>query len=128
MAKRRRKKKTKINWAVIIPITLLGLVALIYWLYTAERIKHSKFVRYSGFKIDIPDNFEIHGIDVSRYQSFIDWQSVKAMKVKDVRIGFAFIKATEGLTNVDGQFRRNWRKAEEAGMIKGAYHFFVAST
>ncbi len=79
MAKRRRKKKTKINWAVIIPITLLGLVALIYWLYTAERIKHSKFVRYSGFKIDIPDNFEIHGIDVSRYQSFIDWQSVKAM-------------------------------------------------
>ncbi len=127
MAKRRRKKNKKIKRAIIIPLTLLGLAALIYWLYTAERIKHSKFVRYPGFQIDIPDNFEIHGIDVSKYQSFIDWPSVKAMKVKNVRIGFAFIKATEGLSNLDGQFRRNWRKAEEAGMVKGAYHFFVAT-
>ena len=129
MAKQRRKKKkkTKINWPLLIPIILLALFALIYWLYTSERIRHAKFSRYSGFGIDIPDNFEIHGIDVSKYQDFIDWPSVKAMKVRDVQITFAFMKATEGAANVDKQFRRNWRKAGEAGIVRGAYHFFVAT-
>lgn len=128
MAKqRRKKKKSKINWLLLVPIILLALIALIYWLYTRERIQHAKFVRYSGFNIDIPENFEIHGIDVSKYQDFIDWPSVKSMKVNDVKIGFAFIKATEGATNVDRQFSRNWRKAGDAGMTRGAYHFFVAT-
>ena len=49
------------------------------------------------------------------------------MKVNDVRIGFAFIKATEGLGNVDKQFKRNWKKAAQAGVTRGAYHFFVAT-
>jgi lysozyme len=47
------------------------------------------------------------------------------MKVQDVQIGFAFIKATEGLGNVDKQFKRNWKKSAEAGVIRGAYHFFL---
>jgi lysozyme len=48
------------------------------------------------------------------------------MKDGDVKIGFAFIKATEGIDNVDDQFRRNWLKAEEQNICKGAYHFFIA--
>jgi lysozyme len=128
MAKRKRTKKKpgKSRWWVI-PVIVVALATLIYALYTIERIRHSKFVRYAGFKIDIPGNFSIHGIDVSKYQDFIDWHSVRDMKVNDVKIGFAFIKATEGVANVDRQFRRNWRKAGEAGMIKGAYHFFLAT-
>jgi lysozyme len=128
MAKRKstNKKSRKSKWWIV-PVILVALAILIYTLYTVERIRHSKFVRYPGFKIDLPDNYQIHGIDVSKYQDFIDWQSVKAMEVNDVKIGFAFIKATEGVANVDVQFRRNWRKAESAGMIKGAYHFFLAS-
>jgi lysozyme len=47
------------------------------------------------------------------------------MKVKDVKIGFSFMKATEGLVNVDKQFRRNWKKASEIGLPRGAYHFFL---
>ena len=128
MAKqRRKKKKKKIDWVLLIPIILLALAGLIYWLYTSERIRHAKFSRYPGFSIDIPDNFTIHGIDVSKYQDFIDWPSVKSMKVKDINISFAFMKATEGASNVDKQFRRNWRKAGEAGITRGAYHFFVAT-
>ena len=48
------------------------------------------------------------------------------MKDGNVKIGFAFIKATEGVGNVDEQFRRNWLKAEEQNICKGAYHFFIA--
>jgi lysozyme len=49
------------------------------------------------------------------------------MEVKDVKLGFAVIKATEGLSRVDWQYRRNWRKAKEAGITRGAYHFFLAT-
>jgi len=126
MAKRKSKKKNSGNkWLLIIPVVIAALIVLIYFLYKAENIRKAKFVRYPAFGIDIPESYEIHGIDVSRFQSYIDWPSVKEMKVQDVRIGFAFIKATEGLGNVDKQFKRNWKKAEEAGVTRGAYHFFL---
>ncbi|MCG7859957.1 glycoside hydrolase family 25 protein, partial [Flavihumibacter sediminis] len=69
---------------------------------------------------------QIHGIDVSKYQQRINWEAVKAMRAEDVKIGFVFIKATEGLGNMDQQFRRNWKYAREAGLPRGAYHFFIA--
>ncbi len=37
------------------------------------------------------------------------------------------MKATEGIGNTDPQFERNWKRSKEAGMIRGAYHFFIAS-
>lgn len=81
-------------------------------------------VRYKEFGISIPGNYEIHGIDVSRYQQSISWKQVKEMSVRDVRLHFAFIKATEGNNLVDPFFKRNWNKSKEAGMVRGAYHFF----
>lgn len=128
MAKRKPKKKnTKRKWLIIIPFLLVASATTGYLWYKYSSLKRAKFVRYPAFGIDIPDSYEIHGIDVSKYQSFIDWPSVKEMKVNDVRIGFAFIKATEGLGNVDRQFKRNWKKAAEANVTRGAYHFFLAT-
>jgi len=60
----------------------------------------------------------IQGIDVSRWQGEIDWQSVK-----DAGTRFAFIKATEGGDHLDPSFRRNWSEAKKAGVARGAYHF-----
>ncbi len=102
------------------------LVGGMLW-YKYVVLQRAKFVKYPAFGIEIPDSYEIHGIDVSWYQNYIDWPSVRAMEVKDVKIGFAFIKATEGLSNVDKQFRRNWKQAREAGISRGAYHFFLAN-
>jgi len=89
--------------------------------------KEGKFVHYEEFGIEVPVNYEIHGIDVSKYQRQINWEAVRKMEVGNIRLGFAFIKATEGLGNVDSQFRRNWKKAKEVGMPRGAYHFFLAT-
>ncbi len=126
MAKRnKKKKKSRWLWWLVIPIIFISVAAVIYVWYTWLRIERSKFVRYAGFGIDLPVNYSIHGIDVSRYQSYIYWPAVKRMKVNDVKIGFSFIKATEGLENIDKQFRRNWTKASEAGLPRGAYHFFL---
>jgi lysozyme len=126
MAKRKAKKnKSNKKYWIIIPLVLVGASLTGYIYYKLIKITHAKFVRYPAFGIDIPESYEIHGIDVSKYQDYIDWPSVAEMKVNDVRIGFAFIKATEGLGNVDRQFKRNWKKAKEAGIARGAYHFFL---
>lgn len=86
----------------------------------------SSDVFYPDFQISIPGGYKIHGIDVSKYQSVINWKEVSEMNADGIKIGFAFIKATEGVGNVDNQFRRNWLKAEEQNICKGAYHFFIA--
>ena len=65
-----------------------------------------------------PQDFPIHGIDVSKFQGLIDWDSVRASGVK-----FAWIKATEGGDYVDPMFWRNWQDAKAAGLPRGAYHF-----
>ena len=120
-----RRKKTKKKWWILLIVfaaTLAFMLGYDWWLS-----RKSRFVRYPAFGISIPENYLIHGIDVSRYQSIISWDAVKEMKVKNVQLGFVFIKATEGIVNTDPQFRRNWKKSKQAGMIRGAYHFFLAT-
>lgn len=80
---------------------------------------------YKSFNIPIPKRYGIHGIDVSSYQGKIDWKMVKSMKEDDVFITYAFIKATEGISSVDPYFQRNWREAPKAGIVCGAYHYFI---
>src|SRR5215471_14990910 len=62
------------------------------------------------------------GIDVSHFQGKVDWNRVKA-----AGMAFAFAKATEGTTNNDAMFATNWPAIKNAGLLRGAYHFFRAS-
>lgn len=125
MPSRRRKKKLT-RW--IISLGIAAFVVAGAWLgYRWLAYKKARSTRYPEFGISIPDEYIIHGIDVSRYQHIIAWESVKEMKVDRIQLGFAFIKATEGLGNTDPQFRRNWKKAKSSDIIRGAYHFFIAT-
>jgi lysozyme len=89
--------------------------------------RKARLTHYREFGIGIPGDYIIHGIDVSKYQDYIAWEEVQAMKIKTISLGFAYIKATEGIANVDPQFRRNWKRSREAGIYRGAYHFFISS-
>lgn len=109
---------------IILGLTILGMLGFVMYGWLMERKAH--FIRYEEFGIDIPVRYSIHGIDVSRYQSTIDWESVALMKVEAIQISFAFIKATEGVRNEDIYFKRNWKRAKDAGLARGAYHFFLA--
>ena len=122
MAKKVRGFGKEIFYTVII-LASLSIIAY----YLKGRFFSPAFVLYKEFGIYMPVNYSIHGIDVSRYQQTISWKDVKQMKVNDVAIGFAFIKATEGIDNVDPQYRNNMANAKEAGMPRGAYHFFIGS-
>ena len=67
-----------------------------------------------------PERYRVSGIDVSHHQGPIDWPAVAESDV-----AFAFIKATEGRDFSDPRFEANWRAAGEAGIARGAYHFFT---
>jgi lysozyme len=121
---RTRKKYRKLIlllFAASVVITSL----ILFWQYL--NYSKAKSVRYPEFGIVIPGGYAIHGIDVSKYQSSIAWEEVRNMKVKEIQLGFAFIKATEGIGNTDPHFKRNWKKSKDAGLYRGAYHFFIAS-
>ena len=83
-----------------------------------------KSTRYTTFKAHLPTDYNIHGIDVSFYQGEIDWDTVRAMKIKTDSITFAFVKATEGDYYTDKYFAYNWEETKRVGVLRGAYHYF----
>jgi lysozyme len=129
MPKRSRKKKKSNNKGLIIVTSIVAaLGAYIYFAYNHhQKATEARFALYPDFAIQLPLGYKIHGIDVSSYQGNIYWPAVAAMQDQDVSIRFAFIKATEGLNNVDRQFKRNWQNAKSANITRGAYHFFLAT-
>ena len=121
-----RQKKKIVRWIVI--VCFMAIVAAIGLLvYKWLLFRKAKFTRYPEFGIMMPTEYGIHGIDVSRYQDIIAWEEVRKMDVDNIRLGFAFIKATEGIGNTDPQFFRNWKRAGANEIVRGAYHFFIAS-
>ena len=123
----RRKKKKRTSTYLISALAFLLLSVTLLLLPGKSSYRKAKYSRYPEFGIIIPEDYVIHGIDVSKYQDMIAWEEVKNMKVKNIQLGFAFIKATEGIGNADSQFGRNWKRSKDAGIIRGAYHFFIAS-
>jgi len=66
-----------------------------------------------------PSAYAVHGVDVARFQTTVDWETARANGVN-----FAFIKATEGGDLLDPMFYEHWRGAGRAGVVRGAYLFY----
>jgi len=66
-----------------------------------------------------PPGATVEGLDVSYYQSTVDWAQVKSAGRE-----FAFIRVSDGATFFDPQFNANWANSKAAGVIRGAYQFF----
>jgi lysozyme len=124
MPPKRRKGNSSARWIIAATI-VTAVIGIGYVVFLWASNQRTTFVQYKEFGIPIPTQYGIHGIDVSRYQQSISWASVKEMNVRGIQLDFAFIKATEGASRVDPLYKRNWRKAKEAGVIRGAYHFFI---
>ena len=89
--------------------------------YGAVAIRAPRFddAKPHEWKDKAPHHYEVHGTDVSKYQSSVDWHEARRSG-----ISFAFIKATEGGDRVDDRFAQHWEGAKAAGMPRGAYHFY----
>ncbi|MEM7048172.1 MAG: GH25 family lysozyme [Acidobacteriota bacterium] len=62
---------------------------------------------------------DFDGVDVSGHSGKVDWPSLAG------RFDFAFVKATEGVDLADSTFADHWPAMAEAGLLRGAYHFYV---
>ncbi len=84
--------------------------------YPSQRYGDKDPVRFKGLQ---PKSFQVHGIDLSRYNTKVDWPRVNRSGIK-----FAFIKATEGKDDRDVAFKKHWKGAARAGIPRSAYHFY----
>ena len=66
-----------------------------------------------------PRRYPVHGVDLSRWQSGVDWRLARGAGVN-----FAFVKATEGGDVFDPLFPSHWTHSAEAGVKRGAYHLY----
>jgi len=125
-----KKKPARVLARLFLVITVLGFL---FWGITTA-IDHLgrgnpflKSYRHKDFGISIPSGYLVHGIDVSHHQGRIDWQKVDSMHSGGISFSFVFVKATEGITRQDPDFKRNWKALESTNLIRGAYHFFYPS-
>ena len=82
----------------------------------SQRFRDAKPINFGHHS---PRAYEVHGVDVSRWQGDIDWPQLRQQGAN-----FAFIKATDGGDHTDPMFMTNWRASKSAGLKRGAYHFF----
>ncbi len=98
--------------AISIGTVILAAACAAYMTYETEM---------SGFNPPSLADYPIQGIDVSHHQGDIDWPRLATLP----NVRFAIMKATEGGDFRDRKFAENWRRAGEAGVVRGAYHFFT---
>ncbi len=115
MRKKRRIAYGRCFGALLVLTLLIFLVCAgvrgcrIYQVYNSE---------FVGVVPD-PETYPLCGVDVSCYQGNVDWNVIASQN-----ISFAFIKATEGSSYCDPNFRQNWEGVFQTGIYAGAYHFF----
>lgn len=64
--------------------------------------------------------FGVKGLDVSAYQSTVDWLQQWNMGAR-----FAYVKASEGNYYTNPSYSSQYNGSRNVGMIRGAYHFAI---
>lgn len=101
-------KDVKVTLGFLVVSVALVLSAIAAWQHFMRTPPYVDFERYP-----------VKGIDVSAHNGMMNLDAAA-----DDGVRFIFIKASEGATFRDSNFRLNYDKAKHAGMKIGAYHFF----
>jgi len=116
------------NMLAIGIILILGL-AFYYLFVNPYSYRWKPCYGMKGYGVCLPNNYQIHGIDVSHYQGRIDWKALSATQQdKKFPLRFIFVKATEGGDLVDETFEENFQTAKDYGFIRGSYHYFIPTS
>lgn len=124
---RRRKTQHKNSKWILLVIIAAIVVWILYGIFQKQSTPDGRYRYMKAFGIKIPLGYKIHGVDLSYFQENISWGKLRSANDEGIKIGFVFIKATEGITRHDLQFQSNWEKAKASGIPRGAYHYFIAS-
>lgn len=66
------------------------------------------------------DKYFVKGIDVSHHNPILNWDNVM-----EQGISFAYMKATEGNSHIDRNYRFNYELARKSNIKVGSYHFYT---
>ena len=107
MAARRKKKPFQLIISLVIALVALFFVwvGVRWWQYYKAKSTH-----YAAFGSTFPNDYLIHGIDVSKCQDIIAWEEVKAMQVGLSGSGLPLLKPRKDPGNADPLFARNWKR------------------
>lgn len=114
-AKRKKKKAAEVEVALLEP----ERPANEFKAMPDASQKMAKQPKIAGFSSMGAINY-LHGIDVSHYQHTINWSET----AKDPKVGYVYLKATEGRDLIDDTYEYNLKEARRYGLKVGSYHFF----
>ena len=121
MSRRRKKKYNRKK--LLLLLSVIALVFVGYYFYpdfiSLFKKRQQKPQTYEVFRKELSD-YSVFGIDVSHYQTNIDWDKL----LKTHKIDFVIVRATMGHNKVDNKFLKNWKALNNAKIIKGAYHYY----
>lgn len=139
MKKRKRKKNKFLKYYIIFGFISFLLLALVISKTNYGDLKrmYHKYINVCAKKRNDSEltkpylkshikKYDIHGIDVSRYQGNIRWDLIKHPDTTK-KIDFVFIRSTYG-TNKDLLFPVNWALGSANNFTLGAYHYYWANT
>ncbi|MBR3916277.1 MAG: glycoside hydrolase family 25 protein [Bacteroidaceae bacterium] len=121
------KRKHMPHWQYIVIATIITAIALFFAYHLFIKRLIYTITPCEGLKIFstcIPKGYSVYGIDVSRHQGEIDWNTLASENSMDAPITFVYMKATEGSDHKDIRFDYNWENAKKHGFMRGAYHYF----
>lgn len=138
VAKKTKGRKKKVKWPKI-KIGPLEISIACFILFLLVLIPHLKR-RSNDYGAYVPKDAFSYMMDVSHHQKHIAWDSLRVMtdpRGRTVRnpmdasriksLDYVVMKATEGENWQDDKFQEYWQKSAEAGLRRGAYHFFLPS-
>lgn len=111
------------NWVLASAFALMLCVAAYFIVIRPYSYRWKPCNGMKEYKVCIPLETRILGIDISHHQGFIDWElMMQPSEMHPVR--FVFMKATEGGDFKDENFDDNFEAAGTAGVARGAYLFY----
>lgn len=120
----RKSKRNGIYWIALAFLIIGGAGTYCYLAFHNGWYPfRSSWIYYKDFHVRIPPNYTLHGMDISRYQSWINWKQVSEINVSGIKIDFVLVKATEGSNYKDILLDRNWREASQYPFKLGVYHY-----
>lgn len=134
-----KKKSNAFFWGVfglffVLSILLIGILkkeqlSFYYAMYFAKRehktLTNTEFETKRINKIIEKYAGKTFGLDISHYQNREDifWDSL-TIAHGSISLDFIVLRATMGNFSKDKHFKYYWKKSKEAGLIRGAYHFY----
>lgn len=114
----------------LIALLITVVVCILFYLFYVRPYAYRWMPCYGlkSYDVCMPYGYTVHGIDVSRYQGKINWDTLYTHQAAKAPLNFVFMKGTEGGDFKDVTFDDNLRNSRKYGFISGVYHFFSPRT